>query len=367
MDFKDIFFTLALLKIDGIGDITGKKLINHFGSAEEVLHASKKDLAAIDGIGEKMIFNIQKNELAQKQAEIELKYIESGNIKVLHINDEDYPFPLKNCVDAPILLFTAGNINLKNQKIISIVGTRTPTQYGIGFCKELIQEIKAYNPIVISGFAYGIDIIAHQAAMENGLQTIGVLAHGLNQIYPKVHKKYMHKVEENGGFMTEFWSNSSPEKENFVKRNRIVAGLSEATIVVESAQYGGSLITANLALDYNREVFALPGKTTDKYSMGCNNLIKTQRAQLITNAQDLIYYLNWEQKKPAKAIQKQLFVELDPTEQKVFDFLQPIGRELIDLIAISCEIPVYQLSSLLLTMELKGVIRPLPGKYFELI
>ncbi len=367
MNFQEIYYTLALLKIDGIGDITAKKLLQHFGSAENVLTATKKNLATVEGIGDKTIFNLQNNQLALKQAAIEMKYIENGNINVLNINDEKYPNSLKNCIDAPVLLFTSGNIDFDNSKIISIVGTRTPTYYGTGFCKELMQEIKSFNPIIVSGFAYGIDIVAHLAAMENNLQTIAVLAHGLNQIYPKVHKKYMTKVEENGGFITEFWSNSSPEKENFVKRNRIVAGLSQATIVVESAQAGGSLITANLAIDYNREVFSLPGKSTDRFSVGCNNLIKTQRAQLITNAQDLIYYLNWEKAKPKKAIQKQLFVELDETEQKIFNFLLPLERELIDTIAISCNIPVYQLSSVLLTMELKGLIRPLPGKFFELI
>ena len=366
METKDLFYTLALLKIDGIGDITAKKLIQHFGSAEKVLFATKKNLATVEGIGYKTINNLQNHQAALKSAEIELKYIEKDNINVLSINDGNYPLALKNCTDAPVLLFTSGNINLENPKFISIVGTRNPTHYGVGFCKELIQDLKAYNPVIVSGFAYGIDIIAHIAATENNLQTIAVLAHGLNQIYPKVHKKYITKVEENGGLMTEFWSNSSPEKENFVKRNRIVAGLSQATIVVESAQSGGSLITANLALDYNREVYALPGKTTDKYSAGCNNLIKTQRAQLITNAQDLVYFLNWESAKPKKSIQKQLFVELDATEQKVFDYLLPLERELMDIIAISCNIPVYQLSSVLLTMELKGVVRPLPGKFFEL-
>jgi DNA processing protein len=199
------------------------------------------------------------------------------------------------------------------------------------------------------------------------LQTIGVLAHGLNQIYPKTHKKYMSKVEENGGFMTEFWSNSSPERENFVKRNRIVAGISEATIVIESADSGGSLITANIANDYNRDVFAVPGRISDKYSQGCNNLIKTQRAHLLTSAADLIYILNWELEKKEKSIQKQLFVSLEPEEQLIYDFLQKNGKEQMDTIALSCDMPIFKLSSLLLNMELKGVTRPLPGKLFEVI
>jgi DNA processing protein len=204
--------------------------------------------------------------------------------------------------------------------------------------------------------------------MEHDLQTIGVLAHGLNQVYPKVHKKYMAKMEQHGGFLTEFWSNSNPDRENFVKRNRIVAGISEATIVIESAEKGGSLITAQIANDYNREVFAVPGRTTDKYSQGCNHLIKTQRAQLITSAADLIYLLNWQTKKQeVKTIQKQLFVSLTEDEQKVYDFLFQNGNEHLDFISIACDIPIFKLSGILLNMELKGVVRPLPGKSFESI
>jgi DNA processing protein len=206
--------------------------------------------------------------------------------------------------------------------------------------------------------------------LDNNLQTIGVLAHGLNQIYPKTHKKYMAKMEENGGFMTEFWSNSNPDKENFVRRNRIVAGISEATIVIESADKGGSLITATMANDYNRDVFAVPGRISDKYSQGCNNLIKTQKANLLTSAADLVYILNWdieESKSKKPTIQKQLFVSLDNDEQKVYDFLQKNGKELLDSIALECDFPIYRISGLLLNMELKGVIRPLPGKLFEAI
>ena len=263
--------------------------------------------------------------------------------------------------------FRNGNINLKQPKIISIVGTRQVTSHGSEFCKNLIAEIAPLNPIIVSGFAYGVDIVAHQAAMEYGLQTIGVLAHGLNQIYPSSHKKYCKKMEENGGFITEFWSSSNPDKENFVKRNRIVAGMTEATIVIESAERGGSLITAMLANDYNRDVFAVPGRITDKFSLGCNNLIKTQKAHLLTSAADLIYMLNWDIKESAKSVQKQMFVDLQPDEQIVYDYLLQKGKELMDTIALDCSFPIYVLSGMLLNMELKGVIRPLPGKLFEAI
>jgi DNA processing protein len=209
--------------------------------------------------------------------------------------------------------------------------------------------------------------VAHQLAMEHNLQTIGVVAHGLNQIYPKTHKKYVAKVEQNGGFMTEFWSSSNPDKENFVRRNRIVAGMTEATIVIESADRGGSLITANMANDYNRDVFAVPGRVTDKYSQGCNNLIKTQKANVLTSAADLIYILNWDLEKEVKPVQKQLFVTLEEEEQKVYDYLLKTGKEVMDIIALRCDFPIYKISGMLLNMELKGVIRPLPGKLFEAI
>ena len=363
---NELLHLLALQKIDGVGDIMAKKLLQHCGSAEAIFSSKSTQLASIDGVGKILLQNL-KNKAVLQQAETELRFIQKNDINVTYFKDENYPDRLKHCVDGPTLLFTSGNINLKKRHIISIVGTRQITPYGIDFCKNLIAQLAPLNPIIVSGFAYGVDIVAHQAAMENNLQTIGILAHGLNQIYPKTHKKYMAKMEENGGFMTEFWSDSNPEKENFVKRNRIVAGISEATIVIESADKGGSLITANLANDYNRDVFAVPGRITDKYSQGCNNLIKTQRAHLLSSAADILYILNWDMDKKEKTIQKQLFIDLEPVEQKVFDFLQKNGKEQMDIIALTCELPIFKLSSILLNMELKGVIRPLPGKLFEII
>lgn len=362
---------LALQKVEGVGDIIAKKLLNHCGSAEAIFKSKPSQIAAIDGVGKVLLKNLN-NKSIFSQAETELKHIQQNNINVSFFKNEDYPERLKQCIDSPILLFTSGNIQLKQKRIISIVGTRQITSYGIDFCKKLIADLAPLDPIIVSGFAYGVDIVAHQAAMENKLQTIGVLAHGLNQIYPKTHKKHMTKVEENGGFMTEFWSDAEPMRENFVCRNRIVAGISEATIVIESADRGGSLITANLANDYNRDVFAVPGRTSDKYSQGCNNLIKTQRANLLTSAADLVYILNWDLNTDSKTqnnkpIQKQLFVALDYEEQLLYDFLQKNGKEQMDTIALECNMPIFKISSVLLNMELKGVIRPLPGKLFEVI
>lgn len=369
MNFEDLFYILALQKIEGVGDIVAKKLINHCGSAKEIFSAKSQQLRSIDGIGEVLIKNLKEKSAFQK-AEAELKFIEKENISVIYFKDKNYPERLKHCIDGPVLLFQSGNIDFENKKIISIVGTRNITSYGTEFTKKLIEDLTVFNPIIVSGFAYGVDIVAHQAAMDNNLQTIGVLAHGLNQIYPKTHKKYVSKMEQNGGFMTEFWSSSNPDKENFVRRNRIVAGISEATIVIESAEKGGSLITANVANDYSRDVFAVPGRTTDKYSQGCNDLIKTQRAHLLTSAADLAYILNWEleiasNSRNDKSIQKQLFVTLEHDEQKVYDYLMKNGKQLLDIIALECDFPIFKISTILLNMELKGVIRPLPGKLFE--
>jgi DNA processing protein len=355
-----------LLRVEGVGDIMAKKLLTHFGSAEAVLNAKTSQLAAIDGVGSILLKNLKDKSVFEK-ANQEMDFIQNNNIDVLYFQDEKYPDRLKHCIDGPVLLFSSGNVNLKKRKIISIVGTRQITSYGTEFCRKLIEDLAPLDPVIVSGFAYGVDIVAHQLAMDHNLQTIGVVAHGLNQIYPKPHKKYVAKMEQNGGFMTEFWSTSNPDKENFVRRNRIVAGMTEATIVIESADRGGSLITANMANDYNRDVFAVPGRVTDKYSQGCNNLIKTQKANVLTTAADLIYILNWDIQKESKTVQKQLFVTLDGDEQKVYDYLLKKGKEQMDIIALHCDFPIYRISGLLLNMELKGVIRPLPGKLFEAI
>ena len=366
MRHEELFYLLALQKVDGVGDIVAKKLIAQCGNAEAVFKAKPAEIKAIDGVGSVLIRNLRDKSIFNL-AEQELRYIDDHHIRALIYTDEVYPSKLQHCLDGPILLFASGDFNFNSPKIISIVGTRQVTSYGIEFCRKLIADLAPLNPTIVSGFAYGVDIIAHQAALEHNLQTIGVLAHGLNQIYPKSHRKYIAPIEKHGGFLTEFWSTSNPEKENFVKRNRIVAGMSEATIVIESADKGGSLITANIASDYNRDVFAVPGRIADKYSQGCNNLIKSQKAHMLTQAADLIYMLNWEIEQKTKPVQKMMFVTLEDVEQTVYDYLLANGKQLMDIIAIDCGMPIYRLSSLLLNMELKGVVRPLPGKQFEAI
>lgn len=367
MTKEELAYVLALVHVPKIGDTTAKKLINHCGSAEAVFKEKRSRLLKIDGIGTVTIDGLH-DSIHRTKAINEIKFIEDNNIDVSYFTESSYPEKLKHCIDGPVLLFNKGNIDLQNKNLLSIVGTRRITSNGIAFCERLVEELAVYNPVIISGFAYGTDIVAQKAALKHQLQTIGCLAHGLNQIYPKVHKKYVIDIENKGGFMTDFWSSDPFERNNFLKRNRIIAGLSEATIVIESADKGGSLVTADMALNYNRDVFAVPGRITDKYSSGCNNLIKCQKAHLLSHPLDVPYILNWkleDEQKPA--VQKKLFVELDEDEKKVYAYLKENNKQQLDSIALHCQLPTYKTASVLLNMELKGVVRPLPGKQFEII
>ncbi|NKI26800.1 DNA-protecting protein DprA [Arenibacter sp. 6A1] len=367
MSKDELIAVLRLQGIPNIGDITAKKLITHCGSPMAVFEDNYKQLLKIDGIGSHTLKGLRDGEYLEL-AESEYEFIQRENIAYSYFTDPEYPKNLKHCIDSPLLLFKTGNMALENKKMISVVGTRNMTSYGQAFIEEFIAALAPLDPVIVSGFAYGVDICAQKAAIKHGLQTIGCLAHGLNQIYPMVHGKYVNEVNKNGGFFTEFRSNSHPERENFLRRNRIIAGLSEATIVIESADKGGSLVTADCAHSYNREVFAVPGRVTDKYSLGCNTLIKQQKAQMLTSAADLVYMLGWEVEKPSdKGVQKQLFVEMDATENSIYKYLQTHGKQMLDSIALDCQLPIFKASSTLFNMEMKGVVRPLPGKLFEAI
>jgi len=364
----DLLYLLALLKVEGIGDVNAKKLISQCGSPQNIFKEHKRTLLTISGVGQSIISKLKDASLV-KRAEKELKFIEKNDIKVTTFYDDDYPKRLKHCFDAPLVLFKKGNVHLKSQKIISIVGTRKMTSYGKKILDDLFLDLKEFNPIIVSGLAYGVDIYAHQLAMKNNFQTVAVLAHGLDRVYPAVHKTEALKMQENGGLLSDFWSGSRPDRENFVKRNRIVAGISQATILIESAQKGGSLITADIANSYNRDVFAVPGRITDTYSIGCNNLIKTNRASALTSVKDLAYILNWEKESDEtnKGIQKQLFVTLTDQEKTIYNYMLKEGKQQLDIIALHCNFPIHKTASLLLNLELKSLARPLPGKYFEAI
>lgn len=363
---EELLHLIALKKMPFVGDITAKKLIAHFGSAKEVLSQSKARIEKIDGIGERISqgFSLKSNYL--HEAETELTFAERNNVKIYCFTDADYPDFLKQCVDSPIFFYQRGNIHLKNKRILSIVGTRNVTTYGKAFCEKLIEDLAELDVVIVSGFAYGVDITAHKAALKHNLQTIACLAHGLDTIYPQVHSIYCEAMEENGGFITDFGFQSKFDRKNFLSRNRIIAGLSEATVVIESGIKGGSLVTADIAFSYNRDVFAVPGRATDTYSVGCNHLIRNEKARILTSARDLLYHLNWDKPK-AQPIQQTLFVELSPEEEKIQTYLKNKGKQLLDDIAFECGFPVYHVSNLLFQMEMKSVIRPLPGKLFELI
>ncbi len=367
MSNEEIFYLLALQKVKNVGDISAKKLLRHFGSAQKVFEAAKHRQIDIPDIGTIMIQSI-KAFSDWKRVENEMAYIEKNRIKTVTIFDDDYPYKLFHAPDGPILFFVKGNVNLNHKHIISIVGTRNITNYGKHMVAELIEGLKQYNPLIISGLAYGVDVEAHLQALKHDLPTLGVLGHGFQRIYPNKHYKIAEKMLQNGGLLTEFWHTDPVDRNNFLKRNRIVAGLSEATVIVESGEKGGSLVTADIANSYNRDVFAVPGRATDVFSKGCNNLIKQNKAAVVTEAQDIVDLLQWKPETiENKNRQLNLFVDLSPDEQQIFDLLQTKGRLSLDEIAVTLHFPVSQTARLLLQMEMNGVVSSLAGKMFELL
>lgn len=366
MKNDELFYYLVLQSVVGIGPIKAKKLLNHFGGAKQLFKANRNDINQIKGIG-RNFFEQLNNKAILKKVEMEIRFMEANKVSAYTIVDEDYPEKLRHCADAPLVLFTKGNFNINKKKIISIVGTRMMTPYGSQFLKEFIKEIKKFDPIIVSGLAYGVDICAHKESIQNGICTIGILAHGLDKIYPKPHKRVAEKMLENGGLFTEFWSGGSPVKENFIKRNRIIAGISEATLVVESANKGGSLVTSELASSYYRDVFAVPGRTKDRFSQGCNMLIKSNKAAMITSVDDLEYVLGWTPELKKKPIQKKLFMEIKGDERKVYNSLQTSERMLLDQLALQTQMTVQKVLTILLQLELKGMVISHPGKFYQAI
>ncbi|UYW01093.1 DNA-processing protein DprA [Flavobacterium agricola] len=369
MNQAELYHLLRLNITPNIGYIIGRRLIFAFGSATAVFNASKADVLAIDKVGPQVYQVLHKNLDAEthKKIESEMAYIAANNIQVLPVTHPNYPEHLKHCYDAPFLLFCKGKIDLNAKRIISIIGTRSLTKYGAVFCESLVEAIAPYDPVIVSGLAYGTDAWVHQLALKYKLQTIAVLPSGFANIYPKEHKTLSNQICENGGLISEFWHQRYPEKENFVKRNRIVAGISVATVLIESALKGGSLLTTGFANDYDREVYALPGKVTDAFSQGCNALIKKHLATILTSPSDLISGLSWDvTHKPKATVQTQLFLELEPNEQLIYDFLVKNGKSFFDVIQVGCGLPSATISALLLQMELNGIIKNLPGKFFDI-
>jgi len=356
-----LIYKIALSQIKGVGDVTAKKLISHCGSAELVFTENKKSLESIPNINKNTIDFINSAE-SLKRAEQEIKWMEKNNINHLFYTDKEYPSKLKLCTDSPINLYYKGNINWNHQRFISIVGTRKSTQFGKEFTQNLVAELAKYNVVIVSGLAFGIDIAAHKAALNNCLDTVAALAHGLDRVYPSQHANVAEDIIKNGALLSDYMCGVAPDRQNFPSRNRIVAGISDATIVIESSKKGGSLITADIAHSYNRDVFAVPGKPTDKQSEGCNYLIKNHKAILLHNVNDIVKNLNWDLQE--KEVQQSLFNSLTTEEELIIEVLQEKALH-IDELKQKLQWHSSKIAKHLLQMEFKDIIIPLPGKIYK--
>ena len=362
----ELFYQIALTLVPHIGNVHAKILVDHFVKAEEIFQATKSVLEKIDGIG-----SIRAKQIKTfgnfARAEQEVEFIRKYKIQPLFLSDPTYPKRLLNCYDCPTMLYYKGNTDLNHPRIVSLVGTRTHSEYGKQITENLIRDLSVPGVLIVSGLAFGIDAVAHRAALKNNLATVGVLAHGLNKLYPSEHASLAREMTAQGGLLSEFRSHTKPDKHNFPIRNRIVAGMCDATIVIETGIRGGSMITAELANGYNRDVFAFPGKTTDPKSSGCNDLIKNNKAILLTDAAQLITLMGWQDKTiPKTTKQKAMFVSLNETERKIVDLLQQSSNMHIDELHLAININNSALAAALLNLELQGVVSSLPGKMIRL-
>lgn len=368
---EEQLYSIALTMVPGIGHIGAKRLIAATGSAEYVFSNRKELPDILPDINQRVIDALDCPQ-AIARASQELDFVQKKNIRCLTFTDEDYPSRLRECEDAPIVLFFKGNADLNALHIINMVGTRHATDYGAQLCASFLRDLKALclDVLVVSGLAYGIDIHAHREALANKLPTVGVLAHGLDRIYPHVHRSTAIDMLDKGGLLTEFISGTSPDRHNFVSRNRIVAGMCDATIVVESAEKGGSLITAELAEGYHRDCFAFPGRITDEYSKGCNQLIRDNKASLLMSAEDFVKAMGWENTSHAakpESVQRSLFLDLTNEEQTIVDILKQQGDMQINALVVETNIPIQKISAILFELEMKGVIRVLAGGIYRLL
>lgn len=359
-------FLLALQMIEGVGPATLRKLIDFAGSAREAFYLNQKQLKDIPRLHPKL-YGALGDSKTLESADAELAFCQKHNIKVLSYLDPDYPQRLKHCKDAPVVLFCQGNIDLNYRKIIGIVGTRKATVYGTSLVERLIEDLAAHQHqvLIVSGLAYGIDITAHKAAIENGLPTVGVMGSGSDVIYPSSHRNIVKKMLKNGGVITEFPKGTKPDRGNFVTRNRVIAGMVDALIVAESGEKGGSLITADMAFSYNRDVFAFPGKVGDTYSAGCNKIIKTQKAALLETVSDIEYVMNWAPETAvSEPVQTSLFEGLSPEERTIMELIVEDGVVAVDYLAAKLALPVSHVSGVLLGLELKNMVKSLPGNQY---
>jgi len=365
MDKENLTYVLSLLQISNVGNVLAKNLIAYCGSARAVFNQKKSHLIKIPGVGEKIAANIL-NFKDFSKADAEVAFIEKHKIKPLYFLGDEYPTRLKEIVDAPVLLFFKGNANLNQGRVIAVVGTRKATDYGKTACEKLMNDLSEYNPLIISGLAYGIDYAAHKASLSHGLNTVGVLGHGLDKIYPAAHRSVAVKMVSQGGLLTEYPSGTAPDREHFPARNRIVAGMVDGVVLVETTRFGGALITAEIASSYNREVFAFPGRSGDEYSSGCNHMIKVNKAYLVENAEDLVYFLGWQKGKEKPKVSKWAYNDLSVQQRAIVNLLKEREKAEIDYLTQTLGYSLSQISVLLLDMEFKGILQALPGKCYRL-
>ena len=368
---EEQIYSIALTMVPGIGHIGAKHLIGGMGNAVDVFRLRKEIPERIPEVSQRVIEALDCPQ-AVLRAEQEYEFIRKNRISCLSFHDEAYPSRLRECEDAPVVLFFKGNADLNSLHILNMVGTRNATDYGTQICASFLRDLKALcsDVLVVSGLAYGIDIHAHREALANELPTVGVLAHGLDRIYPHVHRKTAVDMLEKGGLLTEFLSGTNPDRHNFISRNRIVAGMCDATIVIESAEKGGSLITAELAEGYHRDCFAFPGRMSDEYSKGCNRLIRDNKASLLLSAEDFVQAMGWNMQTTLSekiSVQRSLFIELSEEEQKIVAILEKLGNLQINSLVVEADIPVNKMTALLFELEMKGVIRVLAGGMYQLL
>jgi len=360
---EDLLYKIGLTLIPKVGPVNAKNLVSYCGGVREVFESTKKELMKVPGIG-KEIARIISEQQVLEQAEKEVAFLKENGVVPMFYLDKNYPSRLKHFPDSPALLYYKGNAELNTQRVVAIVGTRQPTPRGVRICQDLVEGLSAYDVTIISGLAYGIDVTAHRQCLQSKIPTIGVLGHGLGHIYPFQHKDVAFQMLENGGLISEFSSEMGPDREHFPMRNRIIAGMSDALLVVETAKKGGSMISAYLANDYNKDVFAVPGRLGDKFSEGCNFLIKTHKAALIQSAEDVAYVMGWDEKEHPGAIQRELFPELTNEEERIIGLLRHAEEMEIDRLSFESKMSNSRLAALLLELEFRGLIKVLPGKRY---
>lgn len=361
----ELLYEVALTLIPGIGDVNAKKLIAYCGGAEAVFEEKRKNLLNIPGIGERTVESIVSQNVLQR-AERELNFADRNGIRILYYLNSDYPRRLQHCYDSPVIIYCKGYTDLNVEKIVGVVGTRNVTDYGKTLTEKLIQDLVDDDVLVVSGLAYGVDTCAHKAALKNNLTTAAVLAHGFQTIYPSANASLSRKMIESGGcLLTEHISGTEPDKENFPKRNRIVSGMIDCLVVVESAAKGGALITAEIANNYDREVFAFPGRIGDAYSEGCNKIIKTNKANLLTDVDDLRYIMRWNDDRKIQPKQMRMFREFNQEEQKVMDVFGDDNIVYLDKIITDTMLSPTKIASVLLSLEFDGILAALPGKRYQ--